>query len=243
MTMRTNKAAHPFKHKLLEIGDSLLNLAWPDLCLLCGKSLIKGEKHLCLNCLYELPKTDDFSFHENAAADRFLGKISFEMATTGYHYYKESKVQTALELLKYKGDKEVGESLGEAAGNRLLSRGFFNDIDLLVPVPLHRQKEKKRGYNQSEWIARGLSKATGIPVDTSHLRRTLHNPTQTTKSIWQRWENVQRLFETNHPEAFAGKHILLIDDVLTSGSTLEACGQAILKSSESRISFFALALA
>lgn len=221
----------------------ILNLAWPNNCLFCEKPLIQGEKHLCHNCLYEMPKTDFESFYQNAAADRFFGKIPFQKATAGYLYQKESKVQMALELLKYKGEKELGEHLSGIAGARHLSKGFFEDIDLLMPVPLHRKKAKKRGYNQSEWITKGISKVSNIPFDSTHLQRSIENPTQTTKSIWERWQNVEGLFILKNPELFSGKHILLIDDVLTSGSTLEACGKALLKASDVKISFFALALA
>lgn len=225
------------------IISSMMDLAWPNLCLLCERPLIKGEKHLCMNCLYEMPKTEFKSFLSNLAADRFFGKIPFEKATAGYHYQKESKVQAALELLKYKGDKELGDCLGGFIGSKLMSEGFFKNIDVIVPVPLHRSKEKKRGYNQSEWIAKGLSRVSGIPFDTANLCRIAENPTQTTKSIWERWENVQGLFSLNYPESLSGKHILLVDDVLTSGSTLTACGQAVLNATEAKVSFFALALA
>lgn len=225
------------------IITDMMNLAWPNLCLLCEKPLIQGERHVCLNCLYEMPKAGFRSFENNLAADRFYGKIPFEKITAGYLYQKESKVQTALELLKYKGEMELGSCLAGFIGANLLSEGFFEHIDLIIPVPLHKAKAKKRGYNQSEWIARGLSQITGIPYDTGHLLRVLKNPTQTTKSIWERWENAQGLFMLRNPASFADKHILLVDDVLTSGSTLCACGKAMLEAPNSKVSFFSLALA
>ena len=230
-------------NRFKNLASDVINLAWPNLCLLCEQPLVQGEKHICMNCLYEMPKTDFKSFRTNLAADRFYGKIIFEKAAAGYLYQKESKVQTVLELLKYKGEKELGESLAVFTGAKLLSKGFFEYIDVIVPVPLHRNKAKIRGYNQSDWIAKGLSRISGIPYDASHLCRVIKNPTQTTKSIWERWENAQGLFKLNHPETFAGKHILLVDDVLTSGSTLCACGQVLLEVPGVRVSFFALALA
>lgn len=221
----------------------MIDLAWPNLCLLCDRPLVRGEKYLCLHCLYHLPILVFNSFSKNPAADRFYGKIPFEKATAGYLYQKESNIQKALELIKYKGEKELGKKLAHYAGSQLLNNGFFDHVDLLVPVPLHRKKEKKRGYNQSEWIAKGLLEVSKIPINTDNLLRNIENPTQTTKSIWERWENVQGHFVLRDPEAFANKHILLVDDVLTSGSTLEACGQTILKATQAKISFFSLAMA
>lgn len=228
---------------ITEILSGLTDMAWPNLCLLCERPLTKGEKHICSNCLFELPAIHEISFKENATADRFLGKIEFERAASGFRYLKDSSIQKALELLKYKGDKEVGSCLARVSAMRLHGQGFFRDIDALVPVPLHKRKQKKRGYNQSEWIAKGIGDVTGIPVSTTVLGRSVHNSSQTTRNLWSRWENAQGLFELGISHDMHGKHILLVDDVLTSGSTLEACGQVLLQIPSIRISFFALALA
>jgi len=226
-----------------EIFAGFADMAWPNLCLLCERPLMSGEQHVCLNCLYDLPALHEVSFQENKTADRFLGKIEFLRATSGFHYNKDSSIQKALELLKYKGEKEIGSCLSRVSAQRLSEQGFFKDIDVLIPVPLHKLKQKIRGYNQSEWIAKGLSEVTGIPVNTDVLGRVLHNTSQTTKNLWNRWENAQGLFELKNAEGFSGKHLLLVDDVLTSGSTLEACGQVLMQIPDVRISFFALALA
>jgi len=190
-----------------------------------------------------LPTINHKSFTENAAAERFYGKIPFIKATAGFHYQKESNMQLILESLKYKGEKKLGETLGTYAGSKLLRQGFFNEIDLMVPVPLHRKKQKQRGYNQSEWIVRGLSRVSNIPFDCHSLIRIVDNKSQTTKSIRDRWENVASVFSLENPVSFENKHILLVDDVLTSGSTLEACGQAVIKAAGAEVSFFALAMA
>lgn len=238
-----NDHPRPLTRTLKEIIAGLADIAWPNLCLLCERPLLQGEQHVCLNCLYELPAIREFSFQENASADRLLGKIEFERAASGFRYNKDSHIQKALELLKYKGEKEIGSCLSKVSAMRLNEHGFFKGIDALVPVPLHRRKQKKRGYNQSEWIAKGMSAATGIPVQTEILRRTVHNTSQTTRNLWSRWENAKGLFELKNDEGFDGKHLLLVDDVLTSGSTMEACGQVLLQIPNVRISFFALALA
>jgi ComF family protein len=126
---------------------------------------------------------------------------------------------------------------------QLRKDGFFEQIDLLLPVPLHKNKEKWRGYNQSNLIARGLALQAGLPVDISSLQRVVENPTQTRRGLWERSQNVQQIFRLNRPDSLADKHVLLVDDVLTSGSTMEACGNALLEVSGLRLSFFALALA
>jgi len=228
-----------FKEFIAGIAD----MAWPNLCFLCERPLMGGEQHICLNCLYELPALNEPSFRESKTADRLLGKIEFERAASGFRYNKDSSIQKALELLKYKGEKEIGSLLSKVSALRLSEQGFFKDIDVLIPVPLHPSKQKKRGYNQSEWIAKGISEVTGIPVNTEILRRAVSNSSQTTKNLWSRWENAQGLFELKNVEGFCGKHVLVVDDVLTSGSTLEACGQVLLQIPDVRISFFALALA
>lgn len=240
--MQTNKQNFPFAKSLKEIVAGLADMAWPNLCLLCERPLVHGERHVCLNCLYELPAIHETSFHENQTAERFLGKIEFDRATSGFRYNKDSSIQKALELLKYKDEKEIGPCLSRMVAHRLQEQGFFNDVDALIPVPLHKLKQKKRGYNQSEWIAKGLQEVTGIPVITTVLGRTIHNTSQTTRNLWSRWENAQGLFELKNTQDFDGKHLLLVDDVLTSGSTLEACGQVLLRIPNVRISIFALAL-
>lgn len=226
-----------------EILVGLTDMAWPNLCLLCERPLLKGEQHVCLNCLYDLPAIQDVTFHGNKTSERFLGKIEFERAASGFRYNKDSSIQKALELLKYKGEKEIGSCLSRVSAMRLSEYGFFKDIDALVPVPLHKRRQKKRGYNQSDWIAKGISEHTCIPVQTEIIGRTFHNTSQTTRNLWSRWENAKGLFELKDVEGFSGKHLLLVDDVLTSGSTLEACGQVLLQIPNVRISFFALALA
>ncbi len=241
--MRKNKRQEAVVTTIKEIVAGLADMAWPNLCLLCERPLLSGERYVCLNCLYELPAIYDVSFRENQTADRFIGKIEFERAASGFRYNKDSNIQKALELLKYKGEKEIGRCLSKTATHRLDEQGFFKDIDGLIPVPLHKKKLKKRGYNQSEWIAKGLSEVTGIPIHTNLLVKTIHNSSQTTKNVWSRWENAQGLFELDTSHDFSGKHLLLVDDVLTSGSTLEACGQVLKQIPDVRISFFALALA
>ena len=223
--------------------NGLLNLLYPPLCVVCGRNLIAGEEHLCSACLYALPRTRFHSERQNPVCERFWGKLPFEKATAAFHYQKESHMQLLMESFKYKSNRQLAFYLGSYAGIQLSKQGFFEQIDLILPVPLHKNKERRRGYNQSELIARGLAHCSGLPVDTGSLGRAVENPTQTRRSIWERSLNVQQIFRLNSSEKLAGKHVLLVDDVLTSGSTMEACGNALLEARGLRLSFFALALA
>ncbi len=148
-----------------------------------------------------------------------------------------------LHELKYKDHREIGIELGRFLAADLTGTPRFQGIDYIVPVPLHRNKQKKRGYNQSECIAQGMSEIMQVPVDTDNLQRIIENPTQTRKSVFERWENVKGIFELKDKEAFVGKHILLVDDVLTTGSTVEACAGAVLAAEDARVSVVTLAVA
>lgn len=223
--------------------SGIMHMAYPETCLSCGHTLNMEETCLCHECLWNLPATNHKSKTENSAAVRFYGKLPFEKCDCFFYYKKGSTMQTLIELMKYKGYTELCEFMGHYAGINLNREKFFADIDLIVPVPLHPSRYKKRGYNQSEMIARGLSKAGHIPVDTKTLIRKVGNQTQTKRSIYDRWKNVNTIFSLSDTGNFDGKHILIVDDVLTSGSTLEACGNEVLKAKDIKISFFTLAQA
>ena len=238
-----SKPHSPWGHYLRETAYGLADLAWPNLCIVCGNTLVEGEDTVCMQCLYELPIIQNTSFLENPTAERILGRIPFVRATSGYRYCKDSSMQLLMEYLKYKGEKQLGNKLGLLSGYRLMSQSFFSGIDCLIPVPLHPDRLRKRGYNQSACIAQGLSQASGIPVEDTCLIRKRYNATQTTRSLWDRWTNTAGIFCLNNQEQLSGKHILLIDDVMTSGSTLEACSQSIVTKADVQISIFTLALA
>lgn len=220
-----------------------LDLLYPNLCLICGNNLLRNENHICLSCLNAIPKTNFHLITENPIEKRFWGKVPVYRGTAFFFFQKGSPFQKLLHALKYKGNKEIGEVLGKYAAVDLLDSPDFSSIDVIIPVPLHRKKFISRGYNQSEWIGKGLSQILEKPQDTTSLRRLQENTTQTKKSVFERYENTEGIFELSDKTTLIGKHVLLIDDVLTTGSTLEACIRALLETEGIKISIFTLAVA
>lgn len=219
------------------------NLLYPDLCIVCNENLIKNEHHICISCLHGIPKTNYHLIGDNPIEKRFWGKVPVYRSTAFFFFQKGSPFQKLLHCLKYKGNKEIGQILGKYAAIDLLDSTDFTSIDLIIPVPLHPTKYKKRGYNQSEWIGKGLSEILQKPQDISTLIRMRENTTQTKKSVFERYENTEGIFELSDKDILKDKHILLVDDVLTTGSTLEACIQALLQTQGIKVSVFTLALA
>lgn len=218
-------------------------LLFPRSCIVCGGALSEKDNYLCVSCHVHLPRTDYYLEEDNEVARLFWGKVSLQHAASYFYYSKGSDYCRILYRLKYHHCKEVGEVMGRFMAAEMQNSAFFNDVDLIVPVPLHKKKERLRGYNQCEWIAKGVSAVTGIPVNTSGLVRTVHNSTQTKKSANERWENVQNIFSVSFPEEFTAKHILLIDDVLTTGATLHACASVLKELDGVKVSILTLAVA
>ena len=220
-----------------------INLMFPNLCVVCGVNLQQNEHQLCLTCLHDIPKTNYHLIDENPIEKKFWGKVPIYRATSYFFFQKGSSFQKLLHILKYKGNKEIGELMGKYAAIDLLDSPDFTSIDLIIPVPLHPNKYKLRGYNQSEWIGKGLSLILNKPQDTTSLLRVQENPTQTKKTVFERYENTEGIFELSDKTILEGKHVLLVDDVLTTGSTLEACVRALLETPGIKISIFTLAVA
>ena len=173
----------------------------------------------------------------------FYGRLILEAATAGFYFVKGGLIQQLIHELKYKGNKEIGFYLGKLLGDKMLMSGRFDQIDYLLPLPLFADREFKRGYNQSEVICNGLSEAMNIPVLNGNLVRVHATETQTKKHRAERWENVADSFILRDPNALRHKHILLVDDVITTGASLEACAQSILKNADTKLSLATLALA
>ncbi|KAA6341326.1 hypothetical protein EZS27_010861 [termite gut metagenome] len=189
-----------------------------------------------------MPRTNFHQRREHFSEQLFREQMPFVRATSFFYYQKGSRFNEILHQLKYKNNSELGEVMGRYMAGELLSSGFFEGIDILAPIPLHPQKLKRRGYNQSERIAQGISRVTEIPVVTSHSERIKNTDTQTRKSAFERWENVEGIFSLQDSSFFSGKHILIIDDVLTTGATIMAYASAFRDVENVRISAFTMAV-
>lgn len=223
--------------------SAFIRLFFPARCAVCGAPLQAGEEGVCLRCNMDMPRTGYHLQRENPVERLFWGKFPLERATSYLFYNKGDDFRRLLHLLKYAGRQDLGEVLGRFMAAELGRSDFFRDVDVIVPVPLHRQRQRSRGYNQSACLARGVSAVTGIPVDNLSLIRRKATDTQTRKSPYERWENVTGIFQVTAPHRFEDKHILLLDDVLTTGSTLTACADAFKEVPQARLSVLTLALA
>ena len=221
--------------------SDLKELLFPRYCKVCGQRLMRSKQHLCLGCLVDLPRTHYEQQPENLLMQHFLEWPEVVRATAYFYYYKEGKYSSLIHHLKYYDHPEVGTYLGRLAANELRQSGFFDGIDLIIPVPLSKKKQRKRGYNQCDYIARGISEATGIAVETRCIERTIDTDTQTRKGSAERWKNTEGIFHVTKPTLLKNKHVLIVDDVSTTGSTLHSCISALLTVPGVHISVFALA--
>lgn len=219
--------------------SDLIDLIFPRHCLVCGEVLSPEEHDICLNCLLTFPRIEPLHLAEIEKV--FWGKTDIERATSFMYYRKGSPYNNLLHATKYRNRPEVGRRIAAIAAESIMPSGFFNGIDAIVPLPLSKKKRRKRGYNQCDYIAEGVSQATGIPVLKNCVERRKSNETQTHKNREERWKNVEGIFLLTKPEAVEGKHILLIDDILTTGATLASCAEAIESNSRCKISIFTLA--
>ena len=228
---------------LKNIFADTLHLLYPHLCNGCGSDLLQESNLLCLKCINELPHTY-FARHPNNPVEKyFWGRLPLVAAHSEFYFSKESLVQHLIHQLKYKGNTAIGVYLGELTGKTLLNSNRFNTIDALIPLPLFADKERQRGYNQSAMICKGISSLMNIPVITGNITRQRFTETQTRKHRIERWENVAGSFAIKNTTSLKDKHLLLVDDVVTTGATLEACGHVIEQVEGVRLSIVTLAIA
>lgn len=215
----------------------LFDLLAPRACVVCGCRLGITEEVICTSCNFLLPRTHyDNDFYENDMAKLFWGRMPVERAMAMIFYEPHSRVSSIIYTLKYGGHPEVGEFLGRMMAAEFITKGFFDGIDMIVPVPLSRKRKRERGYNQSEMIARGISSLTGIPVADKIVKREKFVESQTHKNRWQRQDNVDGVFGLCDGADVDGKHILIVDDVVTTGSTIISCAGEISRGNNVKFS-------
>lgn len=219
-----------------------IRLFFPKNCEACGKSLLKKEDFLCTQCLYDIPRTKFHEKEDNVLNRLFYGITKIKYSTALYFFKKGSKFRALIHKLKYNCQKELGIELGKMSGNEIKG-SFFEEVDMIIPVPLHFAKQRKRGYNQSELIAEGLSGSFKKEYRNDVLIRAAYTETQTKKTLEERRKNVKSAFKVILPEEIKGKHILLIDDVVTTGSTLASCANELIKYENVTVSIAVLGFA
>lgn len=219
----------------------ILNLLFPRSCAICGARLADGERDFCLSCTRRMPVTDDWlSPLDNPTARLLWGRCNVERAAAFMRFYPHTRFASAVYSMKYRCRPEIGEAFGRLAADCLSRHGFFDGIDLLVPLPLHKRRERERGYNQSLEIARGISLATRIPICCKNVSRAHYTMSQTTVAPDARAKNVEGAFCVKRAKELSGHHILLIDDIITTGASLSSCAREIQKAADATTSFFTI---
>ena len=227
---------------LKEIKESFLHLLFPHVCSGCGSDLLNEENMLCMRCTDAMPETS-FELHENNPIEKkFWGRLQLISATAQFYFTKESLMQHLMHQFKYKGNKELGLQFGRMMGDQLRRSNRFH-VDALIPLPLFPAKEKRRGYNQATVLCNGIAEHLKIPVFDKVILRPQHTETQTKKGRVERWKNIEGKFILKDSKAISNKHVLLVDDVVTTGATLEACGIELLKAENTRLSIATLCVA
>lgn len=227
---------------LREIKDSLLHLFFPQLCPGCSNALSGEDAVLCISCAAALPETNFAAHPFNPVEKIFLGRLPLEAAAAHFYFTKESLVQRLMHEFKYRNNKELGFHLGKMMGASLAQTNRFT-ADALVPLPLNEKRERKRGFNQAEILCNGMAAVLQLPVWNDCITRPLHTDTQTRMGRTARWQNMEGRFQLSAPENISGKTLLLVDDVVTTGATLEACGVELLKAGNITLKLATLCIA
>ena len=229
--------------RIVSFWHRVLDLISPRICVMCGRRLSATEEVICNKCNFHLPRTvfakDTYN---NDMAKLFWGRLPIERASALFYYEGHSETANIIYQLKYKGHPEIGYIMGRMVASELMGYDFFDGIDGIVPVPLTKARRRNRGYNQSEEIARGISEITDLPIYNDLVKRTVFQGSQTRKNRWERNDNVEHVFAANKPVPAHLKHLLVVDDVVTTGATIVACSSKLVPSDEIKISVLSLGL-
>ena len=223
--------------------ESIINLFFPKVCSGCSSFLLSNENVICTVCRHEIPLTNHHLNPENDAFKKFYGRIPVMHTSALFYFHKKGIVQELIHNLKYKGHEEIGAILGEWYAEDLKTIDLLKSVDEIIPVPLHRRKLKERGYNQVTAFGTALSSSLNINYNDTILVRNVYSKTQSKKNLLGRTEGIESTFDVSFTEKDHNKHFLLIDDVITTGSTLEACSRALLKIPGAKISIVCMAMA
>lgn len=216
-----------------------INLFFPSLCVCCQNRLVMGEQHICLSCINKLPKTDYHLQPDNKLEQFLAGRFPFVRIASFTYFVKDGTIQALIHELKYRKNAKIGHYIGQLCGTHIEKSPFIENIDIIIPIPLHPKRLKQRGYNQAQLLAEGISSIVSKPVSCDNLIRKINNQSQTTQNKYQRWKNTDGIFDIINPSDFENKHVLLIDDVLTTGSTTESCVKTLLsKCDNTHVSIF-----
>ena len=224
-----------------DIIRDFVSLIYPNYCAACADALVKGETLICTRCASQMPQTNYHLDADNPLKNRLVSRINIRYAMALFRFSKSGRVQGILHSLKYKQQPELGVMLGNLYGDRLAEAGLKTAFELIIPVPLHSSRRRKRGYNQSAKFAEGLAQMLGIPFSDDIMERKIKTETQTRKTKLNRWQNVNEVFEVRNSDCVQNKNILLVDDVVTTGATLEAAGQCLLQAGCSTLSIACIA--
>lgn len=222
---------------------NLIHLFFPPVCSGCHSFLLTNETVICTNCRHHLPQTHHHLQTENEAFKKFYGRIPVIHASAFLYFHKKGMVQELIHNLKYRGHQEIGTQLGHWYAEDLKNNQSLKNVDAIIPVPIHKKRWRKRGYNQVDTFAEALSNELNIPVQKEVLLRKIDSKTQSKKNLLGRSEGINRVFDVQFSEKEHNKHFLLLDDVLTTGATLEACSRALLAIPGARISIVCMAMA
>lgn len=239
--MGSNRMKSNVRVQALDLLRDFVSLVYPNYCLGCSNALFKGEEILCTFCISKLPKTNYLYDYNNPVMLRLQGRLRLKYGLAFLKFRKGGLVQKLLHQLKYNNHPELGEALGRVFGHEMYENGYANEFDVIIPVPLHASRKRARGYNQSAHIAKGMGAALKTPWDESISTRKVNTRTQTRKTKTERWHNVETVFDILDVNKIQDKRVLLVDDVMTTGATLEACGTRLLESGCRELSVACLA--